>query len=131
MDNMMLFDDKMKRRMGIICFIPAISFVLDFIYFLVLIWPTTHGNVPPNTTVGITEQNYDTLFALLAISCILSAGSFIYCLVILARLKNMNAAAKIIWIILLSVMAPLASVLFWYFLIKRSPKYVPIHPDIT
>ena len=127
----MVFDEKAKKKIGIICFIPAISFFITFVYYLILIWPIAHGYAEPSSVVGITARNYDTLLAMLAISSILAAGVLIYCLVILARLKNMNAPSKLIWIILLSTFAPVAAVLFWYFLIKREPKHVPIHPDIA
>ena len=33
MDNQMVFDEKTKTRMGIICFIPLIAFFACFVYF--------------------------------------------------------------------------------------------------
>jgi hypothetical protein len=131
MDNLMVFDDNVKRNAGVICSIPAASFILTFIYYLTLVWPLTDGHAVAGAVVGITAQNYDTLFVMLAISSILAAGVLIYCLVLLARLKNMNAASKLIWIILLSTFAPVAAVFFWYFLINREPKYVPMHHSMA
>lgn len=127
----MVLDAKTKRWMGIICFIPVMCFTLCFIYYLSLILPATGANHPPYSLETVTSQNYDTLFLMLAASAIITAPVFIYCLVILARMKNMNSAMKLEWIIFLSILAPIASALFWLFIIKDSPKYVGIHPDIA
>jgi hypothetical protein len=131
MDKLMVFDDKTKKRMGIICFIPLFCFFICFIYYLALVLPQLTGNQAAGTIVSITSRNYDTLFFMLATSAIITAPIFIYCLVILARLKNLNSAVKLEWIIFLSVLAPIASALFWVFLVKNAPRYIGIHPDIA
>ncbi len=131
MDKLMVLDAKTKRWMGVICFIPVMCFTLCFSYYLSLILPVTGGNHPPYSLETVTSQNYDTLFLMLAASAIITAPVFIYCLVILARMKHMNSAIKLEWIIFLSVLAPIASALFWLFIIKDAPKYVGIHPDIA
>lgn len=130
MDKVMVIDDKMKTRLGIICFTPVVCFLACFIYYLALIVPITQGNHMPATDVGILSAHYDTLFVMLASSAIITAPIFIYCLVLLTRFKTINGAQKIEWIIFLSVMAPIASMFFWIFLIKGAPKYVRIHPNI-
>lgn len=131
MDKLMVLDTNTKRRMGIICFIPVVCFFACFVYYLMLVIPNTGGNFPAYSLETVTSQNYDTLFLMLASSAIITAPVFIYCLVILARMKNMNSAIKLEWIIFLSVLAPIASALFWLFIIKDAPKYVGIHPNIV
>jgi hypothetical protein len=131
MDNLMVFDDREKRRTGIICFIPAICFFVCFIYYLILILPLAQGHHEPGSIVGITNSNYTTLFLMLASSAIITAPIFIYCLVLLARMKHLNSAHKLMWIIFLSTLAPIASALFWIFLLRKLPTYVGIHPDIA
>ena len=127
----MVFDDKTKTRMGIICFIPIVAFLICFVYYLILLMPLTDGQSIPGGAIGITSRNYDTLLLMLATSAIITAPIFIYCLVIIARFKHMNSADKVIWIVFLSILAPVASAFFWAFIILRMPKYVPIHPDIA
>ena len=127
----MILDDKAKARMGIICFIPVVCFLLCFLYFIMLVVPLAHGHQQAASIVGITSRNYDTLFLMLATSAVITAAVFIYCLVILARLKTINSAQKLMWFIFLSVLAPIASALFWIFYIKDGQKYTPIHPDIA
>lgn len=127
----MVLDAKTKKTMGVICFIPVICFIICFLYYFLLIMPLTVGHPEPGSIVSITSHNYDTLFFMLAASAIITAPVFIYCLVILARMKNMNSAVKLEWIIFLSVLAPIASALFWLFIIRDAPKYVGIHPDIA
>ncbi len=131
MDKLMVFDEKMKTRMGFICFLPVLCFAASFIYFAILLLPLTHGHPAVSSAVGITSRNYDTLLIMLAASCIITAPVFIYCLVLLARMKHMNAASKLLWMVFLCVMAPIASALFWIFHVKDMPKFVGIHPDIA
>jgi hypothetical protein len=131
MDKLMVLDDKAKTRIGIICFIPVVCFVLCLLYYFVLIMPLTEGNPAVNSVVSITKEHYDTLLIMLASSAIITTPVFIYCLVLLARMKTLNEAQKLKWIIFLCVIAPVASAFFWVFLIKDSSKYVPIHPDIA
>ena len=132
MDNMMVLDEKEKRRIGMICFIPLFCFIICFIYYLILLIPLTQGHPAPSTAVSVIVQNYNTLFFMLAASAIITAPIFIYCLVLLARMKHMNGASKVIWIVFLSACAPIASVLFWYFIIKKEHhKYIPMHPDMA
>jgi hypothetical protein len=131
MENVMVFDDKQKRRIGLICSIPAIAFFIAFIYYSVIMWPLTQGHHVIYSGEGIISSHYNTLFLFLASAAVITAPVFIYCLVILARLKNLNPPNKMKWIVLLSIMAPVASFLFWFFLIKNEPKYVPIYPSIA
>ena len=131
MENVMIFDDKAKMRIGIICFLPVVCFLISFLYYLLLIIPLTHGNPVPGSIVSITRANYDTLFIMLAASALITAPVFIYCIVLLTRFKHLNAATKILWIISLSVIAPVSSLFFWIFLIKDAAKYIPTHSSIA
>src|SRR5580658_7203532 len=108
MEKVMVFDDKTKKRLGIICFTPVLCFFICFLYYFILILPLTHGYVQPNSWVGVLHNHYDTLFIMLATSAIITAPIFIYCLVLLARFKHLHAAVKLQWIIFLSILAPIA-----------------------
>ncbi len=131
MENVMILDDGAKSRIGFICFLPVMCFLVCFFYYLSLIAPLTDGHPIPGAIVEITRANYDTLLLMLATSAIITAPVFIYCLVLLARFKHVNAATKLIWIVFLSVIAPIASMFFWLFMIKDAPRYISIHPDIA
>ena len=131
MENLMILDDKAKTRMGIICFIPVACFAICFLYYLMLILPLAQGHPSVNSIVGIMHNHYDTLFFLLAASCIITAPVFIYCLVVLARMKTVTSGNKLLWFVFLCVLAPIASALFWTFHIKDASKYTPIYPDIA
>ncbi len=131
MDNLMVFDDKTKARIGMICFIPIVAFTACLVYYLYLLMPLTQGNYEPGTVVAITSNNYHTLFYMIASAAIITAPIFIYCLVLLAKFKHLNAADKLIWIVFLSTIAPVASVLFWLFLVRRAPKYVQLYADMA
>ncbi|MCW3123437.1 MAG: hypothetical protein JWQ38_2929 [Flavipsychrobacter sp.] len=130
MDNQMIFDDKAKARIGFICFIPIIAFLLCLAYYIFLLLPLS-GPHEPGAVVGITNANYDTLFMMLASAAVITAPIFIYCIVLIARFKTMNAADKLMWIVFLSVIAPIASGLFYMFVIRKAPRYMPTYPDIA
>lgn len=130
MENQMIFDDKAKSKIGIICFIPILAFLICLGYYISLLVPLSAPH-EPGAVVGITSENYDTMLALLAGAAIITAPIFIYCIVLIARFKTMNAADKLVWIIFLSILSPIASALFWVFLIRNSPKYVATYPDIA
>ena len=131
MEKIMVFDDKTKSRMAFICFLPVVCFLLCFLYYLALIIPLASGHPAPGSIVGITSRNYDTLLLMLATAATITAPVFIYCLIIIARLKTMNAPTKLKWIIFLSVLAPVASAFFWLFIIRGAQKYTPIYHDIA
>ena len=130
MDNQMIFDDKVKARIGFICFIPIVAFLFCLGYYIILLLPLSHPH-EPGAVVGITSQNYDVMLIMLASAAVITAPIFIYCIVLIARFRHMNAADKLVWIVFLSVLAPIASALFWLFVIKRQPRYVPTYPDIA
>src|ERR1700760_167940 len=131
MEKLMILDEKAKTRIGIICFIPIVCFLTCFVYYSILLLPLMQGHHAAASIVGITSRNYDTMFIMLAASAIITAPVFIYCLVLLARMKTLNSSHKLLWFVFLCVMAPVASALFWLFHIKDARKYTPIHPDIA
>ncbi len=131
MNNLMVLDEKAKNRIGIICFVPIVAFAICFVYYMILLLPMTDGHNVPAAMVGITHNNYDVLLVMLAIAATITAPIFIYCLVLLARFRHLNAADKLMWIVFLSVLAPVASALFWLLMIRKAPKYLPTYPDIA
>jgi hypothetical protein len=130
MEHTLIMDERMKVRLGIACFVPVVSFLLCLVYYLYLVIPGPHPELAQTNIVSITSANYSTLFMILAISAIMEAPVFIYCLMLIARMKTMNQANKTIWIIFLSVFSPVASVMFWFMLVKDAPKYVPVYAEV-
>ena len=125
----MIIDEKMKSRLGIMCLIPALCFLICLVYYLSLLLSPTAADKFAPVAVGITNRNYSTMFFMLAVAAISEAPVFIYCLIILAKIKSMNSEMKIMWVVFLSLMAPIASALFWLLLIKSAPDRIPVYPD--
>ncbi len=130
MQNIMLFDEKMKTRTGIICFLPIVSFSICLVYYLTLILVPSSQGVNTHTIITATSQNYGQLFTVLAISGFITAAVLIYCIVILARLKELKPGTKILWIVFLSVTAPLGIAIFWLLIIRYAAKATPVYNDI-
>src|ERR1700761_240798 len=101
MDKILIVDERRKRKMAIMCFIPAIAFFISLIYYIILLLPLTQGHPVPASVVGITSRHYNTLFLLLASSSVISAIVLLYCVVYIVRLKIMNTPKKMLWILLL------------------------------
>jgi len=125
----MLADDKFKRRMKVICFLPAMAFLISIVYYIILLLPLTHGYHEPKSGVGIISRNYTTLFLLLAATSTISAGALIYCVIHVVRIRTLNAPQKMIWILLL-LAVPVSFIVFWYAQVKPEPRDLPMSPDI-
>ena len=131
MEQIMVMDDKVKRRMGIICMLPAIAFGITLLYYFIILSPLLHGHPEPKSAVGITSDNYTSLFIMLAISATISLGVLIYCLIHLLKIKTINTPAKMEWALILICAQPICFILFWYFQIKKEQKNMPIYPDVV
>ena len=129
MERNMTAEDKFKRRMKIICFIPAVVFFITGIYCLVLLLPLTQGHPMPERVIGITSRNYNSLLFLLATFSTVSAIALIFCMVHLIKLKALNTPRKMEWVLLL-LATPVSFILFWYFIVKPEPDNVPLYSDI-
>jgi len=133
MDTQMIMDAKAKRNMGLLCFFPAVAFLICLLYYLFILSPLiTNRQLEDHTAIAAyTSRNYDTLFIMLAISAIISAVVLIYCLVHLTRLKNVNAPTKVVWILVLSALVPVSFILFWLLHVRNEPQVMDVYSDIT
>ncbi|XZF15859.1 hypothetical protein ACTHGU_06960 [Chitinophagaceae bacterium MMS25-I14] len=133
MDAHIVMDRKAKNNMGIVCSLPAISFFICLVYYLVALGPLISSKLLQNhdAVASITAQHYDTLFIMLAVSGIISTAVLIFCLIHLTRLKNMNGATKTVWVLVLATMVPVSCVLFWLLEIRNEPEYMDVYSDIT
>jgi hypothetical protein len=130
MEKVLIVDDRLKKRIGVICFMPAVCFFISLVYYLVLLFPLTQGHPQPESAVGITSRHYNTLFLLLAISSCVSASVLLYCIVYMVRIKSINTPTKMIWMLLLLIV-PVSFILFWNFIVRREPKEEPVYPNIA
>lgn len=126
-------DDKAKRNIGILCFLPTVAFLACTLYYLFVLSPLiADRQLEDHVAIATyTLKNYDTLFVMLAISAVLSAIVLIYCIVHLTRLKNINGPTKMLWIVVLAALVPISFILFWYLHIRHEPKRMEVHPDIN
>lgn len=131
MDNLMVFDEKEKRKLAIMAYMPGVLFLITLIVYIIMMVPAMQRHDINYLAVAITRANYSVLFAMLAVSAIVSACVLIYFLVILARIRNLNATTKVLWVVILAALVPLSFLLFYNFVIKKEPRYVGIFPDIA
>jgi len=131
MEQYVIMNDKEKRRMGVICALPAFLFAICLAYYIVLLSPIARTPHPIYSAEGITSHHYDTIFAMLAVYACVGAVVLIYCLVHLAKIKVLNTQRKMIWLLLLATFMPVSPIMFWVFQIRKEPKNVPVYPDIA
>ena len=131
MENLLILDDKAKTRIGIICLLPTLAFLGCFAYFMVAIGPVLGAEHQPGSQMASVLVNYNTMFVLLAIASIIAAIVLIYALTIIAKIRHINSATKTMWILFMATFAPVSAVFFWYFLIRKEAKYVPVYPNIA
>jgi len=133
METVIIMDDRLKRKMGIISYIPLAAFIICFIYYLFILRPVITAKDLGNQ-IGLNTQtslHYNTVFILLAISGIISAIVLIYFIIHLARVKHISSAKKVQWIILLTAFVPITLPVFWHFEINKEPKVLTIYSYIT
>jgi hypothetical protein len=130
MEKVIEIDDKVKRKIGIICFVPAIAFFISLVYYLLLLLPLMHGHPEPKSELNITVSHYPTLFVMLAISAVISAAVLIFCIVHLVRIVSVNTPTKMTWILVLVIFVPISFILFWYFRVRNEPELEAINDDI-
>jgi hypothetical protein len=117
-------------------FLPLICYgIWMIIYIIVLNLPSSKEfaeSVPGQTVMqGNMMLHYPILFLGLALASIVTATILIYFIIHIARVKDMNPEAKIMWIVFMTFAAPLAIAAFWYFELRNEPKYIDVYPDIA
>ena len=128
--EIMTIDEKFKRRMHAICYLPAVAFLPPLVYFTFLMLPLLHGHPEPKSAVAITSLHYNTMFLLLAVASTISAAVLIYCIVHLVRIRTLNTAQKMIWVLFLLIV-PISFIIFWHVQINHEPRNMPINSNIA
>lgn len=131
MKTYLIVDEKEKRKMGIICFLPSFLFFICLVYYLILLFPLTQGYHPIYSAERITVLHYNTLFIMLATAACVAASVLIYCIVHLVKIKMLNTQQKMLWLLVLVTFVPVSFILFWFLQVKKEPKYMPVYPDIA
>lgn len=130
MEKYMIFSDREKRWLMFLCFLPAVLLGIDTVYYLVAVSPVLSGYYEPGSIMNFTLRIYDIMLILIGVYAVAGAAVLIYLLIVLARLKNMNTATKLIWLLILCTFVPASFIAFWALVINKEPYYVPVYPSI-
>lgn len=128
MEQTIIFDEKEKRKLFMICFLPGALFMASLLYYIIAISPIFTGVADPDSLTTYTLRHYNTMIALLGIFAVVTVAVLIYSLTIMARLKYMPQAQKMMWVAILCILAPLSFILFWTFVINQEPDFLPTYP---
>ena len=130
-EEIIIFDKKAKVRLGIFSFIPAAAHLAFLIYYLAVMSPLINASPEPGSIMTLMLEKYNAMLLLLAIAAVIATIVLVYDIILLRKIKHINAANKTMWILFLATFAPVSAVFFWYFLINRESKYVPVYPSVA
>jgi hypothetical protein len=122
-----------KKYGKTISFIPLIAFTLWTIYFLIVNKRLIeHKSFQDHLSVmSDMLQNYGGLFWGLALCCVITTFVMLYFTVHLARLRRMNAATKIGWLVFMVCFGAFSFPIFYYLELRNEPNNVETYPDIA
>jgi hypothetical protein len=126
MERVEIMNSRVKNTMGVISFLPILAYIGWLIQFIYL-----HNIYPDVQTSTILYENYSSTLLFFTLCFILTSSVLVYFVVHLARTKLMNPGSKLVWIIFMTFMAPIAFIAFWYTEIRNEPERLPIYPDIA
>ena len=127
----MLYMDKAKKqKLLIVSFAPLIAFIatLGYEYARIgkLLAISDH-----HTIIDKICDCYNALVIMYGFSVLLTIFVLLYFIIHIAKIKMMNGATKILWIVFLAAFMPLSFVVFWYLQLKKEPRYLETKADIT
>lgn len=125
--------ENLAKRYGmILCFLPMILFAVWTIFFFTVVQEQVVTSSISNHFLWVTAmlENYTVLWITLALVCTITAAILVYFVVHIARLKNMPAGEKVLWIVLFPAFGSVAFILFWFMELRHEPDYVEVYPNI-
>lgn len=131
----MHMDDKKKRMLGVLSFVPLATFLL-FVGYLISISGPLFGErgrymLHHDVLSTIMSQHYSTLLILSGAAFITGMIMLIYYIVHLARLTHMSAGEKLAWMIFMVTFVGISFPVFWYNEVRHEPEHMPVYPDIA
>ncbi len=125
----MIFDGKEKNKMALVNFLPATILLLITSFYVFTVVPLGPQS-KPKIIMNNTLAHYDTLLVMMIVFAIAAAIVLLYDIVLLAKFRNMDSGQKLKWILVLCAFVPLSFPLFWYFVIRREPRVVPVYANM-
>lgn len=127
-----IMDPARKKRLGIICFIPAAAFVAAIVNHLLVFGPVIRNKSMENGIALVTDtaQHFTRISIVYGIAVVITLGVLLFLLVHLARLKNLARDYKFFWAVFLTMFAPFSFIVFWYFKIRREPRELEMYASL-
>ena len=126
-------DYRMKRRMGIISFLPLLSYMGWLLQYLFIMRSLIAKGIMEDhvSMSSLLTQNYNGTLFFFSLCFAITSAVLVYFVVHIARLATMNSGVKVGWIVFMTFLAPVAFPVFWYNEIRHEPEQLPLHPDIA
>jgi hypothetical protein len=125
-------DNNAKKTVGILSFLPFIAWSITIAYVLILNRPLVDHKMLQDHELLVQNiaLHYGSISIFLIITVLITAGLIYYYVIHLAKLKNLNAPTKMVWIIFMIVFGALAFPVMWYLEIRKEPKNTPMYPTV-
>lgn len=128
-----MMENTAKKHGKLLAFTPIVLFTLWTIYFFTLVQEEVVTSSVANHFAWVTAMvgSYTSLWITLGLVCTISAAILLYFVVHIARLKDMPAGDKVIWMVVLPAFGAFGFMAFWYFELKNEPEKVDVYPGIA
>jgi len=126
-------DNTEKKIVGVFSFLPILAWVATTVYFLIinkdLIAASTFQD---HTSVATNIINHFLPFTIiLSFAELITGIMIIYYVVHIAKLKNFDSFTKLLLVIFLVFMGPIAVMVVWFTVINKEAKQEPMYPNLT
>ncbi|MCB9047071.1 MAG: hypothetical protein H6550_13135 [Chitinophagales bacterium] len=122
-----------KKYGKILCFTPITLFAAWTIYFFSIVQEQVVTSSFSNHFhwVAAMASSYTSLWISLSLICIITASIMLYFVVHIARLRQMTALEKVLWIVAFPALGSVAFILFWFIELKEEPENVDVYASIA
>jgi hypothetical protein len=99
-----------KILVGVLTFLPFVSFIFNIWYFLKIITELSHSGNAPDTAVF---NGFTSFAAILSFTILLSIGLLIYYIVHAVNNKALTSDERLMWILLFIFISTIAFMIYW------------------
>ncbi|WP_276134776.1 hypothetical protein [Polluticoccus soli] len=134
MDRTIHMSERKKNVLGVLSFIPLLTFLTFVGYFIYLCQPLIKANtlfIDHESLATIMSNHYPTLLVLSMLAFFTGIIMLIYYLVHITRLTSMNSGEKLAWMVFMVTFVGISFPIFWFSEIRHEPEHLPIYPDIA
>jgi hypothetical protein len=121
-----------KKWMAVACWVPPIAFVVWLAYILIITRRLVANEqyLQHDRVVTLIAQNYGGSFVLFMIMFLIGLAVLIAFAIHLKKVRTMNGASKVAWLIFLAAFMPVSLPVYYYIEVRHEPDDVPMYGSL-